>query len=371
MYVEHLYLKSFRNYLELDWSPHPGFNLITGANAQGKTNLLEAIFYGLRGFSFRAGRDRELINFGSASAHLKISASGSAGPFNVDVTIPASGRKKVLINGLPAVKEFNVNRPGVVLFRPEDLNIVKGSPAERRHCLDTELGALSSSYCFHHRHYRRALVQRNGLLRTCRSHGIHHRLIDVWSEQLVEHGAALLASRLSLLKKLSPLVRQKYRQLAGDGEDVEVRYLSSVRLSSTAGPEEILASFRGGLKSVRQRELSAGQTLLGPHRDDVVFLINGVDARYFGSQGQQRTIVLALKMALLELQKRETGEQPVLLLDDVLTELDEFRQDFLLREISGAGQVFLTTTRKRAGGEKIFYDAVINIRDGKIIKEGT
>ncbi|MBF7081369.1 DNA replication/repair protein RecF [Desulfallas sp. Bu1-1] len=343
MILKSLDLVNFRNYHKLYWKPHYGINVITGPNAQGKTNLLEAIYLTGLGFSFR-NRDRDVVRWGSdfTSLNATYQLQRSQG-LNVDValTVDVEGKKKVLINGAENKRNLLPGRFGIVLFKPDDLQIIKGPPSRRRDFIDQDLGFIDPVYHRLLQQYRRVVIQRNNLLRLGE---VHQESFQVWNEQFYRYGAEVLARRFKLLKQFFPLVREMYRGIAGDGEELDMKYLSTTTLTGVKDNEQLLKDFVREGKTREKEELYKKQSVFGPHRDDIVFFLNQRDVRYYGSQGQIRSIVLALKTAQIRLFHREIKEYPVLLLDDVLMELDEQRQNYLMQLVSDKIQTFITTT---------------------------
>lgn len=339
MILKSININYFRNYNTLHWEPHPGINLITGLNAQGKTNLLEAIYYSGLGYSFHK-KASEVINWQSDTA--SISVVYQINNINMDITMHISHHeKKILINGSEGKRKLLPGRFGIILFKPDDLQIIKGPPAMKRDFIDREIGILEPVYLKNLLQYRRVVEQRNNLLRNgFRNNDSFH----IWNESFYQYGAQVLSRRIKLLQKYIPLVQKAYALITGGHEELEMKYLSTLKITGNTKLEQIIKAFIGEGKTRQKEELYKKQTVFGPHRDDVSFLINNKDARYYASQGQIRSIVLALKIAQINLFYYENGEYPILLLDDVLMELDEQRQQYLLKLISNHIQSFITTT---------------------------
>lgn len=369
MYLKEITLRNFRNYFKESFKPHKNINLITGENAQGKTNLLEAIYIGTSATSFLTGRIAETINWKSDNAELTYIFSTAGETFTVILRFNAGGKKSININGTKINKGEPLPYPSAVVFTPEDLDIIKGSPARRRKYIDFELGLLDFSYRYYYRQYQRALFERNNLLKEFKTGAQNRDILAVWNEQLIKTGSHLLYKRLVLLQKLVPLVKELFYQLTGGKEKLEVRYLSSVKLNQNMDYNQIAAVFSRELSVVEKEEIMRGQSVKGPHRDEMVFYVNGIEGRQYGSRGQQRTIVLALKLSLLELWKSENGEYPILLMDDVLQELDTGRQQSLLSRVYGQVQTFLTTSMERTIEQHAnIYDNIIKVSGGKLEK---
>lgn len=343
MYLKRLGLTKFRNFLRQDIEPSLFFNIITGKNAQGKTNILEAIYLCCTGKSFRTIKEKEIINWDSDFSKVYCLFETSGREIEVQALL-TPGQKKVLVNGA-LVRGYPLEWPGVVLFTPGDLVIVKGSPQERRRFLDSEIGPFNSQYAFYLNRYQRVINQRNNLLREIRDKRLENESLQVWNEQICQYGAKIIYARLMLLKKFSLIVQNLYSELTGGIEKIDIRYLSSLKINHFSTEQEIYNQFNDELTSVKQKEIERAQSLIGPHRDDLAFFIDGKDARIYGSQGQQRTVILALKIAQIKMWHIEIGEYPILLLDDVLFELDNIRQNALFDKVGDAIQVFITSTK--------------------------
>ncbi|GAB6179176.1 DNA replication/repair protein RecF [Desulfotomaculum defluvii] len=342
MRVQKLSLRNFRNYTEAIFIPHPSINIITGSNAQGKTNLLEGIYYSLRGRSFRAERDKDISKWQTKQTIIDSEISLTSRIFHIHWKI-GERTKKLFFNGVETPRS-ELDHFGVVMFSPEDLYLIKGSPQERRHFLDFEVGQLSPGYSKIWRQYSRVLHQRNTLLKEIRDRRSNPEMLEVWDDQLYRHGAKVIYLRLEVLKKLIPLARKIHFSLTGGAEELQVKYLSSLVLEPGLSEEKIYQIFLNSSKKLRKIELLRCQTLLGPHRDDLSLAINGIEAKTFGSQGQQRTVTLSLKLSQLDLWYHEFGYYPVLLLDDVLFELDRDRQSMLVNKVMNKVQTFITTS---------------------------
>lgn len=342
MRVINIYLKNFRNYQDQFFQPHPAINIITGSNAQGKTNLIEAVYYCLRGHSFRAEKDNDIIKWHSTHTQISSDIQFSNRTLTTQWKIKEK-QKKLFINEVETARS-ELDQLGVVLFCPEDLTLIKGSPQERRRFLDYEVGPLNPSYSKTWRQYARVLTQRNSLLKEIRDRRANQDMLEVWDEQLYRHGAKVIFLRLQVLKKLIPIARKMHHSLTGGLEELQAKYYSSLVLEPNLNEEQIYQIFAAASKKIRPMEVQRCQTMLGPHRDDISFAINGVEAKTFGSQGQQRTITLSLKLSQLDLWYQEYGDYPILLLDDVLFELDHSRQSMLLEKVLNKVQTFITTS---------------------------
>lgn len=334
MIVERLELSDYRNYESLSVSFDPGTNLIYGNNAQGKTNLLEAVFECATARSHRGSKDREVIRFGREEGHIRLQAEKNGRPVRIDLHLRKNKPKGAAIDGVPVRKVselFGVLQ--VVFFSPEDLKIIKNSPQERRRFIDEELCQLDRVYTSRLISYNKALLQRNNLLKDPKNDSEFQLLLDVLDEQLVTYGKDVMKERKAFIREMDELTAGIHHELTGGKERLHLIYAPSV------SPEQMEEK----LFLARDMDIRLGSTSVGPHRDDMEFELDGIDARKFGSQGQQRTAALSLKMAEIELVRQKTNDTPILLLDDVLSELDSERQERLLRSIKGV-QTFLTCT---------------------------
>lgn len=373
MELRRLVLKSFRNYEVLVFEPGPGINLLLGRNAQGKTNLLEAIYYLSTFSSPRAQGDSELVLWGHASFYLQGSFLKKGNPLLLEAGYDgAASRKEIRLDRQLVRQAAAVGQANAVLFTPEDLYLIKGYPQVRRQFLDREILQVNPLYGQHLSRYTRILRQRNRLLRDAgfSSRGRKMPPVDVWDQQLAEMAAFVLQKRREYVKKLALLARLQHRKLTDGGEDLKLHYASS--LESTKGEGEfsreiIQEEFLLALKKSEEEERRRGVTLVGPHRDDLDFSINGRPARTYGSQGQQRTAALSLKLAQVELIKGERGNYPLLLLDDVFSELDRERQGGLLNLIRGRVQTFISGTGDVLTREKAFQEgSFYKIAEGRL-----
>ena len=342
MYLKRLEVANFRNYSGQVIEPDKFFNVFIGSNAQGKTNLLESIFLSCTGGSFRTAKEIEIISWQKDLSYLNAIFETNTRQVEVRAEL-LPGKKKISVNGV-LTRGYPQGWPGVVLFKPEDLVLVKGSPLDRRRFLDFEFGPFRPQYGQLLGKYSRVLMQRNNLLREIKEKKSNRGSLQVWNEQLCQYGAKLLFMRMEIFKILNPVIRNIHRDLTAGAEELDIRYLSSLRINSPAAEDDLYGQFFKGLQEVEEEEIIRAQTLVGPHRDDFAMYIDQRDARIYGSQGQQRTIVLTLKISQILHWYNEIGEYPILLLDDVLFELDENRRQALLNRVGGLVQTFVTTT---------------------------
>ena len=369
MRIKRLVLKNFRNYSDLSWQPQPFLNILSGNNAQGKTNLLEAIFFCTTGRSFRTTREREMTGWPAKSCFAGVELEKINSTVEIKASLDEGGRTSFQLNG-SRLSRAGIFRSGLaVSFTPADLDLVRGSPSERRKWLDLELGPFDNRYAYNLGHYEKVLAQRNNLLRTPGGRDKLPELAAPWDEQMFIYGSSIIESRLRLLKAIFPHLREVYSALTSGKEELSFNYLSSLPLEKGAGPEDLRRIYQETVRKKFGLEVARRQSLFGPHRDDLLFLINGAEARKFASRGQQRSLVLSLKLSLMKLFQQDNSEYPVLLLDDVFQELDRQRRQELERLLEGEAQVFVTSDRRLEGA---FFGKAGNytVCGGKIIKEG-
>jgi DNA replication and repair protein RecF len=357
MRLTHLSLHNFRNYVRLDLDLPSGVTVLLGDNAQGKTNLLEAIYYLATSRSPHAGSDRELVNWLAVEeeplpyARLVGRVARGASEMAIEITLTqqanngARYNKQIRLNGVAKRAMDLLGNLNVVLFLPEDIGLVSGPPSGRRRYLDAMLCQVEPPYCRTLSRYNQIVTQRNALLRDLRERGGPPTQLAFWDERLVEYGAYLVARRGEAVDALDERANAIHRALTDGAEQLHLRYEPSVESVGEWVAGSIGPAYGAHLQALRQREIAAGMTLMGPHRDEMRFLIDGMDAGVYGSRGQQRTAALAVKLAEVDLMHHETGEHPVLLLDDVFSELDAQRRGFLAGTLQGGSpQAIITTT---------------------------
>ena len=379
MYLTHLALTNFRNYAQLELDLEPGVTVVQGGNACGKTSLLEAIFYLATARSTHAGSDRELIRWGASDdplPHARVQANvvkhadmrtqleilvmpAEEKKNGVDSRKP-NGRvsKRIKVNGAPKRAIDLLGELTAVLFLPEDLNLVFGSPSDRRRYLDITLAQIDPRYGRALSRYNQVVDQRNSLLREFRERAYNHAELAVWDRQLVEQGTYLTARRAETIDRYNVIVSDIHARLTDQGESLQLIYQPSVEFNGAIQPTGvkehriavIAQRFGQQIAALRDRELAAATTLIGPHRDEIRFLITRnhdempIDATTYASRGQGRTVALSLKLAEVALMRGETGEDPVLLLDDVMSELDSDRRVALAQVVIDSPQAIITTT---------------------------
>ena len=343
MRVHSLQLKSFRNYQEETVLFSPNVNVLFGDNAQGKTNLLEAIHLFSSGKSHRSNSDKDMISYEADSAKLILSYENKERSMESELRLfSGRQRKEMKQNGVKINKKKEwIGSFKSVLFYPEELNLVKEGPEGRRHFLDSAIGMLRPMYDHYTVVYQNALRQKSLLLRKIEDYPSYRKMIPVWNEYLAELGSRIVFYRQSFLRKMEPMVKEIVQDITSEKEILDISYDSPFSDFKTV--ESIKSFFKEKQEEMKETEIRAKQVLIGPHRDDFLLMLNGKSAKSFASQGQQRSIVLALKLAQTRLIFEETGEYPVLLLDDIMSELDSSRRRYLT-ENTKEKQVIITCT---------------------------
>ena len=372
MYLKHFIAQNYRNLEQLDVDFDPNVNIFIGQNAQGKTNLLEAIYFLALTRSHRTSSDKELIAFGQDFANI----SGHVYKSQVDVSLRillSKKGKKVWINRVEQAKLSKyVGQLNAILFSPEDLDLIKGAPSLRRRFMDQEFGQINAEYLYFAGKYKQVLQQKNNYLKQLASGAAHDTLfLDVLSDQLAGVAAEVIVRRFKFLKFLDHYAQNAYTSISSSNEKLKINYRSSVRdITEDDDVEIVYQKLLASFQKNKQMELLKKTTLSGPHRDDIEFELDGKDAHLYGSQGQQRTIALSVKLAEIQLVHHLTSEYPLLLLDDVMSELDHSRQSALLNYIHGKTQTFITTTDLEGiSWEIIKKPKVYRIKSGEIYLE--
>lgn len=334
MIIKSLELADFRNYDELNISFDKGTNILYGDNAQGKTNILEAIYVSATTKSHKGSKDKEIVNFNKEEAHIRTYLEKEDVEYRVDMHLRKNKSKGIAIDGQKIKKAADLlGLLNVVFFSPEDLAIIKNGPSERRRFADMELCQLDSFYLYNLNHYNKIINQRNKLLKDMYFNPGLKETLNIWDSQLVSFGSKIIERRELFSKQLCEIIGEIHSKLSGGKEELIVKY----------EPDVSIEEFETKMRENQERDIRAKMTQAGPHRDDFSFIVNGIDIRKFGSQGQQRTAALSLKLSEIELVKKVAKDTPVLLLDDVLSELDSNRQNYLLNSI-GDIQTIITCT---------------------------
>ena len=334
MYIQSLRLADYRNYEHLDVSFSQGTNILYGDNAQGKTNILEALYVVSTTKSHRGVYDRDLIRFEKPEGHIRCVIIKGGVDYTIDLHLRRSASKGIAVNGQRMKRASDVmGLLHVVFFSPEDLSIVKSGPALRRRFMDMELCQLDASYLHDLNQYNRVVDQRNKLLRKIQEMPSLSPTIEVWNDQLLEFGERIIVRRQKFMQDLNEIIGGIHEKISGGKEHLHLVYEPNVKADE----------FADALYRIREREKFIGSTAVGPHKDDFSFVCDEIDIRRYGSQGQQRSCALSLKLSEIQLIRRLIGEEPVLMMDDVLSELDAKRQNDLLNSLGGI-QTFITCT---------------------------
>lgn len=334
MVIESIELQNFRNYKTLFMEFDERTTILYGDNAQGKTNVLEAVVLSSTAKSHKSSKDREMILFGEEESHIKTIVRKNDIPYRIDIHLKKNKQKGIAINGIPIKKASELfGIMNVVFFSPEDLNLIKNGPGERRRFLDLELCQLDKLYVYNLVNYNKALNQRNQLLKNLSMQPEFMDTLDIWDEKLAEYGVQIIKRRAQFINSLNEIIYQIHKKLSGGKEELQIFYEPNIEVKN----------LYDSLKRNRERDIKFRITNVGPHRDDMSFIIQNVDIRKYGSQGQQRTSALSLKLAEIEIVKQLIHDTPVLLLDDVLSELDSHRQNHLLNNIAHV-QTIITCT---------------------------
>ena len=356
MIVKSLELSDYRNYKSLSLNFDKGINIFYGDNAQGKTNILEAIYLAATTKSHRGSKDREIIKLQKDESHIRILTEKDGVSHRIDMHLKKNKSKGIAIDGIPIKKSSELlGFLNIVFFSPEDLSIIKNGPSERRRFIDLELCQLDKVYLYNLSKYNKIVSQRNNLLKQISFNRALIDTLDIWDEQLVECGIQVIKARELFIEKLNTIVYGIHKKLSGGKEELFVKYEPNVTADA----------FHSKLKKVIDRDIQMKMTSVGPQRDDIMFMVGDIDIRKFGSQGQQRTSALSLKLAEIELVRSTIKDEPILLLDDVLSELDRNRQTYLLDSINNI-QTFVTCT-----GLEEFVNKRITINKTFKVVEGT
>jgi len=355
--INSINLQNFRNYNILNISFDGETNIIYGDNAQGKTNILEAIYVSATTKSHRGNKDREMISFNQDEAHIKSIVEKNGTTYRIDMHLKKNKSKGIAINGIPIKKASELfGIINIVVFSPEDLNIIKEGPAARRHFIDMELSQIDKIYLSDLSNYNRILVQRNKLLKDLYFSNDAIDTLDIWDMQLVNYGRRMIEARKRFIKSLNEIIGEIHRNLSASKEQLLIKYEPNVHESE----------FEKQLIQNRERDLRTKMTNIGPHKDDISFFINGNDVRKFGSQGQQRTAALSLKLSEIELVKSIIHDSPILLLDDVLSELDSNRQNLLLNSIKDIQTIITCTGLDEFVNNRFTVNKIYKVTEGHV-----
>ena len=360
MIIKSMSLKNYRNYQTLTLDFDKKTNIFYGDNAQGKTNILEAVYVSGTTKSHRSSKDQEMIRFSEEEAHIRTLVEKKGIEHKIDMHLRKNKSKGIAIDGIPIKKASELF--GIihfVFFSPEDLSIIKNGPSQRRRFLDIELCQLDKIYLHHLASYNKLVLQRNKLLKDYAFRADYKEVLEVLDIQLVRYGTELIKKRCTFIRELNTIIGKIHTSLCGGKEQMLLEY--------EANTDE--TSFATLLKKYTERDLRQKTTTIGPHRDDLSFIVNGIDIRRYGSQGQQRTAALSLKLSEIEIMKHFTGDTPVLLLDDVLSELDSNRQNYLLNNIQNVQTMLTCTGLDDLINHRFSLDRVYRVTDGMVTVE--
>ena len=362
MIIKSLELADFRNYDSLHIEFSEGTNILYGDNAQGKTNILEAIYLSAITKSHKGSKDRDIVNFDKEEAHIRTYLEKDGIETRVDMHLRKNKSKGIAIDGQKIKKAAElIGLLNVVFFSPEDLSIIKNGPAERRRFVDMELCQLDQFYLYNLNHYNKIVNQRNKLLKDMYFNPSLRDTLNIWDSQLISFGSKIIERRKLFVEQLNEIILEIHRKLSGGKEDLIICY----------EPDVMIEDYSNILNMNQEKDIKLKQTSTGPHRDDFCFKVGNIDIRKFGSQGQQRTAALSLKLSEIEMVKKITKENPVLLLDDVLSELDSNRQNYLLSTIGDIQTIITCTGLDEFVNNRFEIDKFFHIENGKIVNKNT
>lgn len=357
MIIKSLELQDYRNYDSLNLAFDKGTNILYGDNAQGKTNILEAIYVSATTKSHKGSKDKDIVNFHKEEAHIRTFLEKDGVDTRVDMHLRKSKSKGIAIDGQKIKKAADLlGICNVVFFSPEDLGIIKDGPAERRRFVDMELCQLDGFYLYNLNHYNKIVNQRNKLLKDMYFNPDLKDTLNIWDSQLVSFGSKIIERRKLFVEQLNEIIYGIHKRLSGDKEEIVIQY----------EPDVAIEDFEQRLRYSQEKDIKLKQTTAGPHRDDFSFMVENVDIRKFGSQGQQRTAALSLKLSEIELVKKITKDTPILLLDDVLSELDSNRQNYLLNSIGDIQTIITCTGLEEFVNNRFEINKVYKVENGVV-----
>ena len=357
MIIKSIELSDYRNYDHLSMEFSPGTNILFGDNAQGKTNILEAIYVSATTKSHKGSKDRDIINFNKEEAHVRTVIEKEKVESRIDMHLRKNKTKGLAIDGQRVKKAADlIGLCNIVFFSPEDLGIIKNGPSERRRFVDMELCQLDSFYFYNLSNYNKIVEQRNSLLKDMSFNSGLKDTLNIWDMQLVSYGSKIIERRKLFVEQLEEIIEGIHLNLSGGNEKIRIQY----------EPDVEIESFEDQLRASQERDIRSKMTNVGPHRDDFSFLIGDIDIRKFGSQGQQRTAALSLKLSEIELVKKITKDTPILLLDDVLSELDSNRQNYLLNSIGDIQTIITCTGLEEFVNNRFEIDKVFKVTNGSV-----
>lgn len=334
MFIKSLSLQNFRNFENINIKLNDGINILYGDNAQGKTNIIESLYICATGRSHRTKYEKELIKFNKNEAHIQIYASDNDICERIDIHLKKDNKKGIAINNVPIKKIGELfGLVNVIIFSPEDLQLIKSGPSERRRFMDIELCQINSIYYYDLQQYYKILKQRNNLLKSIQRNTKLKDTIFIWNEQLISYGIKIMNIRNKFIIDIGKIANKIHSNITGGKENLNIIYKPSININN----------FKEKLEKNINKDIFYGNTSYGPHKDDIIFNINDIDIRSFGSQGQQKSAALSSKLAEIEIIQQEKNKKPILLLDDVMSELDKTRQDFLINSIKNIQSIITCT----------------------------
>lgn len=357
MHIKKIKINNYRNYNEAEISFHEKMNILYGDNAQGKTNILESIYICATTKSHQGSKDKEIIKMGCDEAHVKMYIEKEGLEHYIDLHLKKNKPKGIAVNGIPIKRSAELmGIINIVLFSPEDLNIIKNGPSERRRFIDMELCQLSRIYLDNLYRYSKVLNQRNHLLKQISYNESLKETLSVWDEQLIKYGTEIIKERKEFIEQINNISADIHKKLTGEKEFLNIQYEPNVDVEE----------FADKLYKNYNRDIYYQITHTGPHRDDIKFISNDMDLRTYGSQGQKRTAALSLKLSEIEIVKKKTGDIPVLLLDDVLSELDRSRQNYLLESIDDVQTIITCTGLEEFINHSLDVNRIYKIENGNV-----
>lgn len=360
MIIKSIKLENYRNYASLDLSFDQGTNILYGDNAQGKTNVLEAIYLSSTTKSHKGSKDKEIIRFDQDEAHIRTLLDKDGMEYRIDMHLRKNKSKGIAINGQGIKKAAELlGLLNVVFFSPEDLCIIKNGPSERRRFMDMELCQIDQFYLYDLNQYNKVVNQRNTLLKDFYTNSELEDSLQVWDMQLLSYGKKIIARRTKFVEELNDIIQNIHFKISGEKEKIEIVY----------EPDTLEDEFDINLSLCRDKDIKYKSTSIGPHRDDLCILVNGIDIRKYGSQGQQRTAALSLKLSEIEMMKKKSKDNPILLLDDVLSELDSNRQNYLLNNIGDIQTIITCTGLDDFINNRFSIDKIYRVTNGVIESE--
>lgn len=360
MKIKSLKLKNFRNYDILKLGFDDATNIFYGDNAQGKTNILESIYISGTTKSHRSTKDKDLIQFENEESHIETIVEKNGMNYQIDMHLKKNSPKGIAVNRIPIKKASELfGIINIVFFSPEDLNIIKNGPSERRRFIDLELSQLNKIYLNNLSNYNRIVNQRNRLLKDIAHQKNLMETLEIWDMQLVQYGTKIIEQRTKFVNDINKIISFIHKKLTGNKEEIKIIY----------EPSNGHLTLEQALKKNREKDIRVKSTSAGPHRDDISFMVGNIDIRKFGSQGQQRTAALSLKLSEIELVKQSIHDTPILLLDDVLSELDKHRQNYLLDSIHDIQTLITCTGVDEFVNHRFSINKIFHVQNGQVAKE--